>query len=145
MIKKLLACLISIIIIINLLIVVSGKSWIYKGVYVTYLHGHTSSYINDFVYFPAKTIEAGTHQEWLVSKDYNKAKLPKFIKEVNENLETIAFMVIKNDSIVFEEYWYGYFEDSASNSFSMAKSWVSTLVGIAIKEGGIKNVNQKVC
>ena len=63
----------------------SVKSWIYKGVYVTYLHGHTSSYINDFVYFPVKTIEVGTHQEWLVSKSYNKTKLPDYIKTVNDS------------------------------------------------------------
>jgi CubicO group peptidase (beta-lactamase class C family) len=32
-----------------------------------------------------------------------------------------------------------------SNSFSMSKSWVSTLIGIAITEGKIKSVDQKVC
>ena len=32
-----------------------------------------------------------------------------------------------------------------SNSFSMSKSWVSTLIGIAISEGKIKSVDQKVC
>ena len=35
--------------------------------------------------------------------------------------------------------------DTMSNSFSMAKSYVSTLIGIAIKENKIKNVNQSVC
>ena len=54
-------------------------------------------------------------------------------------------MVIKNDSIIFEEYWNGYSADSSSNSFSMAKSWISTLVGIAIKEGKIESINQKAC
>ena len=54
-------------------------------------------------------------------------------------------MVIQNDSILFEEYWHGYSSDSLSNSFSMAKSWVGTLIGVAIKEGKIKSVDQKVC
>ena len=130
---------------INLLILISGKSWMYKAISITYLKGHTSSYIHDYVHFPSNTVENGEHQEWLISPNYNNTDLPDYIKEVNDSLETTAFMVIQNDSIIFEEYWYEYSADSASNSFSMAKSYISTLVGIAIKEGKIKNINQKVC
>ncbi len=143
--KKILKYLFYIFISINLLIVLSGKSWIYKAISITYLKGHTSSYIHDFIHFPANTIEAGTHQEWPIAKDYNEANLPEFIKPINKELETVAFLVIINDSIKYEEYWHGYSEDSASNSFSMAKSWVSTLVGIAIKEGKIESVDKDVC
>ena len=129
---------------INFLILVSGKSWIYKGISITYLKGYTSSYIHDFIYFPSNIIEKGKHQEWLISKNYNKSELPEFIKSTNNKLETIAFLVIINDSIIHEEYFHGYSKDSASNSFSMAKSWISTLVGVAIKDGIIK-IDQKVC
>ena len=143
--KKLLKYLLIIFVVINLLIIVSGKNWLYKGISITYLKGYTSSYIHDFIYFPANTIEAGEHQEWAIANNYNKAKLPEFIKPINENLKTVAFMVIINDSICYEEYWHGYSADTMSNSFSMSKSWVSTLIGVAIKEGKIKNVDQKVC
>ena len=143
--KKVFKYLLVIFLLINLLIVLSGKLWLYKGIAITYLRGYTSAYIDDFVYFPANTIKAGKHQEWLISKNYNKAKLPEFINVVNTELETVAFMVIKNDSIQYEEYWHGYSADTMSNSFSMAKSWVSTLIGIAITEGKIKSVDQKVC
>ena len=142
--KKILKYLLFIFIAINLLILISGKSWIYKAISITYLKGHTSSYIHDFVHFPANTIEAGTHQEWLIAKDYNKANLPEFIKPINKELETVAFLVIINDSITYEEYWHGYSEDSASNSFSMSKSYISTLVGVAIKDN-IINIDDKVC
>ena len=143
--KKILKYLLIVFVVLNLLIVFSGKSWMYKAIYVTYLHGYTSSYIHDFVHFPSDKIENGEHQEWFISKDYNKATLPEFIKPINNELGTVAYMVIKKDSIIFEEYWHGYSADSSSNSFSMAKSWVSTLVGVAIKEGKIESVNQKVC
>ena len=142
--KKILKYLLFIFIAINLLILISGKSWIYKAISITYLKGHTSSYIHDFVHFPANTIEAGTHQEWLIAKDYNKVNLPEFIKPINKELETVAFLVIINDSITYEEYWHGYSEDSASNSFSMSKSYISTLVGVAIKDN-IINIDDKVC
>lgn len=143
--KKIFKYLLIVFVLLNLLIVLSGKSWMYKAISVTYLQGYTSSYIHDFVHFPANNIENGEHQEWLISSNYNKTELPEFIKPINKELETVAFMVIQNDSILFEEYWHGYSADSASNSFSMAKSWVSTLIGVAIKEGKIESVNQKVC
>ena len=142
--KKLLKYFLFIFILINLLIIFSGKSWIYKAISITYLKGHTSSYIHDFVHFPANTIEAGEHQEWITSKDCNKANLPEFIKPINKELETVAFLVIINDSIKYEEYWHGYYTDSASNSFSMSKSYISTLIGVAIKDS-IINIDDKVC
>ena len=143
--KKVLKYLLIIFVAINLLILISGKSWMYKAISITYLKGHTSSYIHDYVHFPANTVENGEHQEWPISSDYNNTDLPDFIKEVNNSLETTAFMVIINDSIRHEQYWHGYSADTMSNSFSMAKSWVSTLIGVAIKEGKIKHVNQQVC
>ena len=143
--KKALKYILAIFIILNFLIILSGKSWLYKAVFVTYLKGHTSSYIDDYIHFPSNSIKNGNHQEWLVSKEYNKAQLPEFIKPINDKLGTVAYVVIKNDSIIFEEYWNGYSADSSSNSFSMAKSWISTLVGIAIKEGKIESINQKAC
>jgi len=130
---------------LNLIILVSGRSWLYKGISITYLKGYTSSYINDFIYMPAKTIKSGKHQEWVTANNYNKAELPDFINAVNESMETVAFMVIIKDSIRFEKYWHGYSSDTMSNSFSISKSWVSTLVGVAISEGKIKSVDQKVC
>ena len=132
-------------IILNLLIIISGKSWVYKAVSITYLKGYTSSYINDFVHFPANTIDAGVYQEWGIATDYNKKELPDFIKSINDSLETVAFMVIIDDSIKFEQYWHGYSADTMSNSFSIAKSFVGTLIGVAIKERKIKSVDQKVC
>ena len=130
---------------VNLFVVFTNKTWLYKGISVSYLKGYTSSYINDFVYFPADTILADQHEEWLVSKNYNKSYTAKYINQFHEELGSIAFIVIQNDSIHYEKYWQGYSGDSMSNSFSMAKSWVSTLIGVAIKEGYIKNVNQKAC
>ena len=143
--EKALKHLFFIFVAINLLILVSGKSWMYNAISITYLKGYSSSYIDDFVHFPANTIEAGSHQEWAIANNYNNAELPDFIKPINDSLETVAFMVIVNDSVQFEKYWHGYSADTMSNSFSMSKSFVGTLIGIAIKEGAINSVDQKVC
>ena len=43
-------------------------------------------------------------------------------------------MVIKGDEIIHESYYDGYSKDKISNSFSMAKSVLSVITGIAVKE-----------
>jgi CubicO group peptidase (beta-lactamase class C family) len=49
--------------------------------------------------------------------------------------ETTAFLVIRNDTILYEKYSNGDTRDSISKSFSMAKSITSTLVGLAVQDG----------
>jgi CubicO group peptidase (beta-lactamase class C family) len=57
---------------------------------------------------------------------------------------TTAFLVIHDDKLVYERYFDGYDETSIQTSFSMAKSFASALVGIAIDEGHIKSVNEPI-
>ena len=57
---------------------------------------------------------------------------------------TTAFLVIHEDKLVYERYFNGYDESSLNTSFSMAKSYASALVGIAIDEGYIKSVNEPI-
>lgn len=61
-----------------------------------------------------------------------------------ENTNTVAFLVIRNDSILYENYWNGYEADSNIPSFSVAKSFTSTLVGFAIDEGFIKSTSEPI-
>lgn len=58
--------------------------------------------------------------------------------------KTVAFMVIRRDSILYEDYFAGYTESDWIASFSMAKSYVSALVGIAVHEGFIKSVQDPI-
>jgi CubicO group peptidase (beta-lactamase class C family) len=57
---------------------------------------------------------------------------------------TTAFLVIHDDKVLYEKYFNGYDETSLNTSFSMAKSFASTLVGIAIDEGYIKSVDEPI-
>jgi CubicO group peptidase (beta-lactamase class C family) len=58
--------------------------------------------------------------------------------------ETVAFLIIRNDSIIYEKYRQGYSQSSILPSFSVAKSFVSALTGIAVAEGYIKSIRQPV-
>jgi len=57
---------------------------------------------------------------------------------------TTSFMVLKNDTIIYENYFNGFQRDSISQVFSITKAVVSALVGIAIAEGDIKSLEQPV-
>ena len=54
--------------------------------------------------------------------------------------QTTSLIVIHDDTIVYEKYFNGWGRDSVFTSFSVAKAFVSTLVGIAIDRGLIHSV-----
>ena len=58
--------------------------------------------------------------------------------------QTTSFIVIKDDAILYEGYFNGYSRDSIVTSFSTAKSFTSALVGIAIDEGYIGSVDDRM-
>ena len=58
--------------------------------------------------------------------------------------KTISFAIIRNDSLLYEYYAANYSATKNVTSFSIAKSYVTMLIGIAIDEGYIKSVNDPV-
>ncbi|HVS93009.1 MAG TPA: serine hydrolase [Mucilaginibacter sp.] len=53
-----------------------------------------------------------------------------------------SVLIIKNNKLVFEEYFYEYTRDSLQDMRSASKSVVSALAGIAIHQGIIKSVRE---
>ncbi len=132
------------IVILNILILVSGKTYLYKGFANTYMKGRVTADIDEYKIFDNRIVKAGTTREWALGKEYNKTKMPEQIRKDMERMKTIAYLIIKDDSIRYEEYWGGYSDTSHTSSFSMAKTFISILVGIAIEEGKIKSLDQPV-
>lgn len=56
-----------------------------------------------------------------------------------EESNTVAFLIIRNDSICLEQYANEYEASSTIASFSMAKSFISVLIGMAIEDGWIQS------
>jgi CubicO group peptidase (beta-lactamase class C family) len=100
--------------------------------------------IDDYKIFYNRTIKTGDYQPWEFDSSYNTVQLPEEFRRLMVERKTIAFLVIQDGKIKYEEYWDEYDTVSYSNSFSMAKSIVSLLVGAAIDEGKIKSIDQKV-
>ncbi|MBT8279278.1 MAG: beta-lactamase family protein [Bacteroidia bacterium] len=115
-----------------------------KAVRTIYLQGHTTAFLKDYEEFDNNIIEKGAPQPWPMHLDFNKVSATENLQKWNDTLGTIAFMIIKNDSIWFENYYDNYTENSKSNSFSMAKSMISAMLGKAITEGKIESLDQPV-
>ncbi len=55
-----------------------------------------------------------------------------------------SVLIIKGNKLIFEEYFYEYGRDTLQEQRSATKSIVSALTGIAIDQGWIKSVNDKI-
>ena len=107
--------------------------------------------ITDHKIFPARQLAAGP--EKFVYHSRSVPKVPKSItyngvekpfEQFLEDSQTVAFLVIRNDTILYEKYLNGYEQSSVVASFSMAKSVTSMLIGCAIDEKLIKSVDEPV-
>jgi len=137
--KKIIQFSIAFLLILNLAIWATGTTYIYKALL------HLQANIDDLDIFEYRAVpNTGQRSSWLVSIDKNKKPLSDSLRKTLQTGETVAFLVIKNDSLCYEEYWDGYSDSSYSNSFSMAKSIISILVGVAIDEGKISSVKDPV-
>ena len=58
--------------------------------------------------------------------------------------QTTALIVIKKDTIIYEKYFNDFVRDSYFHSQSMAKSFISFLIGAAIDDGLIKSVEDSI-
>ena len=142
--KKIGKWFLIILVLLNLAIIISGRTYIYKAIGNTYLKGRSGPSIEEYPIFENREVASGTHLAWYHSKKYNTKTIPSEALSSFEKNQSIAYVIIKNDSMIHEQYWDGFGEDSHTNSFSMAKTFVSILIGIAIDEGKIKSVDQLV-
>ena len=123
---------------------ITDTDYLLKAVRTIYAKGYTTAFLEDYKEFDNVKIENDEPQPWPKHKDYNSVTETERLQKYNEAYGAIAYVIIKNDSIWFENYYDGFDENSKTNSFSMAKSYVSGLMGKAIEEGYIKSLDQPV-
>jgi CubicO group peptidase (beta-lactamase class C family) len=100
--------------------------------------------IDDYKIFENTEVHVADGKEWEEADTYNKYELDNSDREYLESHETVAYLVIQDGKVLYEEYWDGYNANSHSNIFSATKSIVSLLIGIAIDEGKIKSVDEPI-
>jgi CubicO group peptidase (beta-lactamase class C family) len=104
--------------------------------------------VGDQYRFPARTIPAGEGAGPLpAGAEIDLSSVPHaagggggtfdgFLREA----DTLGFVVVSEDQVVYERYFGGANRQARQTSFSVAKSVMSALVGIAIDEGLIGSV-----
>ncbi|MBJ7879727.1 serine hydrolase domain-containing protein [Gelidibacter salicanalis] len=144
MLKTSLKWILALLVLTVAVLYITDTDYLLKAVRTIYLKGHSTAYLDDYKQFDNQIVENGTAQPWPNHVNYNSATETEALQNINKELGTIAYVIIKNDSIWFENYYDGYDENSKSNSFSMAKSYVSGLMQKAIEQGHIKSLDQPV-
>ena len=142
--SKILKWIFIIITTLILLLYAFNLEYLIKGVRTIYLTGNNTAFISDYEYFDNRDIKSLNPQPWALHKKYNAVTESDALQNLNAGGKTKSFLVIKNDSILFEKYYDGYDQNSLSNSFSVAKSIVTSMMGKAIMEGKIKGLDQPV-
>ena len=143
--KKTIKWLAIVIGLIILLLYIFDYGYILRGVRIVYFTGHSTAFIDDYPYFENDVIKKSNNPSpWPKHKNYNSVNVTEKLATVNKEWGTVAYIIIKNDSIWFENYYDSFNEISKTNSFSMAKSIVTSLLGKAIMDGYIKNLDQPI-
>lgn len=124
---------------------VFGYGYLFTAVNTVYFTGHTTAFPEDHVKFDNHTVAKSSNpQPWPVSAQYNTANETDALKALNQETQSIAYLIIKNDSLWFEKYFDEFDEHSQTNSFSMAKTMVSAMLGNAILEGQMQSLTEPV-
>ena len=58
--------------------------------------------------------------------------------------QVLSVLVVRHGYLVYERYWHGVDAGDGQSSFSVTKSFISALVGIALGDGKLKGLDQTV-
>jgi CubicO group peptidase (beta-lactamase class C family) len=115
--------------------------------------------ISDYNVFPEREIQNSGPIFHFSSSEKSDAIVPLMNQAVHASVEgthpetldrfleqngTVAFLIIKNDSLLFERYYNGYSHSSICTSFSTVKSFVSAMIGIALHEKLIHDLDDSI-
>jgi CubicO group peptidase (beta-lactamase class C family) len=111
--------------------------------------------VYDYKKLPSRTInnDKSLQFNFKTAKGFNANSMVPFevnkvpVTDIDSFLEqsgTTAFLIIRNDSILYERYFKGHNRETYCKSFSATKVFLSALIGAAIDDGVIQSVNDPV-
>lgn len=109
--------------------------------------------IDDFRLYPARVLEPAATPFPFGTRTRGVAEPPELeaaagrrlsVSQLVSATETIALLVVKDDAIVLERYATGHGASTPSQYFSVTKSILATLVGLAVDDGIIGSIDQPV-
>lgn len=130
-IKRYFILFLSLFVLANIGVVLFNKTYLYKGLQATYLKGKTGPGIYDSITFPIRVAQASKSPEkW---EFYSSSKeLSETSKNLLKETKSTSFLIVENGKILHESYYENHSVYTKSNSFSMAKSFIGLMIGVAI-------------
>ncbi len=136
--------LLSLVVLLEAALYLTGNGYVNKVLAMTIFSGKMGPEIDELLLFERHEVKNGYPQPWPISANYQKGEIPASIRSEIEKYQTVSFLVVKEDSLCYELYNEGYGDSSYVNSFSMAKSIHSILIGCALKDKLIQSIDQPV-
>jgi len=103
-----------------------------------------NKYFNLSVIPPSKDPYLIPEGESMALPDYSYKGKKYTPEEYFKGVNTTAFSVIKNDTLVYKRYWKKHSDTTRHISWSVAKSYLAILMGKAIEEGHIESVEDPI-
>lgn len=109
--------------------------------------------VDDFRLYPSRPLAPGTTPFPFADRTRSAAEPPPVERSPGRSLtvsqfvlatETLALLVVKDDAIVLARYASGHGASTPSQYFSVSKSVLATLVGMAVDDGRIASIDQPV-
>jgi len=111
--------------------------------------------VNDFKKFPQVTVSKDPEYQFTFKSSDSPLNIDEYLlpdglseksvtlAEYHKETKTTAFLIIRNDTVLYENY-FGGDEQKILTSFSVSKSYIGALIGIAVDEGKIRDVNEPI-
>lgn len=129
----------SFLLLIPIIFHLTDYNHIYKAVWYNFVN------IDDYKIFHNRIItKSHDTDDWQYSEKFNQKKISTPSQHLLDSLKTTAFLVIKDKKIEIERYYLEGSDSAHTNSFSVAKSYISVLIGFAIQDGKIKSLDQPI-
>jgi CubicO group peptidase (beta-lactamase class C family) len=99
---------------------------------------------------PPKTLAPTPGKSWPTStpakQGMSEEKLDELVRSIRENeyRGVHSLLIVKNGYLVLEEYFEGWEASRLHTLQSVSKSFTSALIGIAIEQGAIRGVDEKI-
>ena len=126
------------------LIFASGYGYIFKAIGINLKNGSLSPSTDDGDKFPFHAVVNQHPKSFKKNNNYNSHILSERLLQDLKKTRASSLIVIKDNKLLYEQYWKNHRASSVLNSFSMAKSILSILIGCAIQDGHLKSEDQLV-
>lgn len=122
----------------------SGYQYVFKAVALNLKKGPLTPSTDDEEKFPSLPVDNSNPINWEKDIAYNSFSLSDKILKDLEKTRTSSLLVVRDNKLVYEQYWKEHNSSSLMNSFSMAKGILSVMVGFAIDDGYLESEDQLI-